>query len=113
MPQTQPNNKQSLGLVMDSRKTQAAALRWTNVSELGIQMQEELLNWSLEGHTSFWTTMKWRPGLSPAMAEWRRATTITQDTENAPKDLPPDRSWIKRQIAKYLNGEALRDIKQR
>ena len=113
MHQTQQNNKQSLGRVMDSRRTQAAALRWTNVSELGIQIQKELLNWSLEGHTSFWTTTKWSPSLSPSMAEWRRATTITQDTKDAPKGLPPDRTCIERQITKYLNGGAQRDIKQR
>ena len=111
--QTPQNTRQSLGLIMDSRKIQAAALRWTNVSTIGCQIQEELLHWSLEGHSSFWTTAKWRPGLSPYMAEWRRATTITQDAGHAPKGLPPDRSWIKQRIAKYLNNEALRDIKQR
>ena len=111
--QISPNTRQSLGVVLDSRKTQTAALRWTNVSTISCRIQEEILHWSLAGHLSFWSTSKWRPGLSPYMAEWRRAMNVTQDTGHAPKGLPPDRSWIKQRIATYLNAEALRDIKQR
>ena len=82
------NRRQSLGLILDSGRIQTAALSWTNVSEVSIQIQQELLDWSLEGHSIFWATQKWKPGLSLALAEWRRATSITEDSSCGPKGIP-------------------------
>ena len=110
---TAPNRRQSLVVIVDSNRIQKAALSWSNVSETGIQIQQELLDWSMDGHSIFWATQKWKPGLFPALSEWRRATAITEDSSSGPKCIPPDRSWIKHRIAHFLNNEAAKDIKQR
>ena len=110
---TAPIRRQSLVVIVDSNRIQKAALSWTNVSETGIQIQQELLDWAMDGHSTYWATQKWKPGLSYALSEWRRSNTITEDCSGGPKGIPPDRSWIKHRIAQFLNQEAAKDIKQR
>ena len=47
------------------------------------------------------------------MAVLKRAQSAAESAVWDPKGLPPDRAWIKRHIAQYLNAEAGREIKQR
>ena len=99
--------------VVSTRVCFSLCRRFPTVHNLSVEIQKTLLLWSLDGHSTFWTTSDWCPGLSPFMSVLKRAKSATESKVWDAKGMPPDRAWFKRRIAQYLNDMARREIQQR